>query len=73
MQKTFIGLKPLYIRKTRQNPKISGMHTFGTKSEQLCILAHTNFRLNRVKNTPVIQIYLKCAFWLAVGDKNQTT
>lgn len=48
------------------------MHTLGTKCEFLCILAHTNFRLKWVKNMPKTQIYLKSAFWLALGDKNQS-
>ena len=73
MHNSFIGLKPLCIGRMRQNCKISNMHTFGTKCALSCILAHTNFRLKRLKYMPQTQIYLKCAFWLTLSVTAQST
>ncbi len=73
MHNSFIGLNPLSVGRMRQNPKIYDMHTSGTKCEFSCILAHTNFRLKRLKYMPETQIYLKSAFWLALSVTAQLT
>ena len=73
MHNSFIGLKALSVGRMRQNCKISGMHTSGTKCALSCILAHTNFRLKQAKNMPQAQIYLECAFWLTLSVTAQST